>query len=203
MKINEILEEGILDTIKQVGAGIKGLAQTKSLSGARAYRKQAMGMQLTQELVRKAFDDWNIYRGKTGQIDIIPWAKEYFENPNIAIQPGNINNAADVKKFILALVQDYERRQQNDIDNLPTSSAQSPTTSKSSAARAGTVIPNVSVPGFTIINREPIVVRYQKKDYSLNSQGEWQLMTPRGTRAPLIKDSNPTLEKLLDKAAGL
>jgi hypothetical protein len=27
-------------------------------------------------------------------------------------------------------------------------------------------------------------------------------LSARGTRAPLIKDINPTLEKLLDKAAG-
>ena len=203
MKINEILEEGIVDTIRQVGSGIKGLMQTKSLSGARAYSKQALGMQLTQELVRKAFDDWNIYKGKTGQTDIIPWAGEYFENPNIAIQPGNINNPADVKKFILALVQDYERKQQNDVDNLHNTPTQSKVSSTPTASRDGTITPNINVPGFTIVNREPIVVRYQKKDYSLNSQGEWQSMTPRGIRAPLIKDSNPTLEKLLDKVAGL
>lgn len=60
----------------------------------------------------------------------------------------------------------------------------------------------VSIPGFTVIDQDPMVVRYQGKDYALNNQGEWYSMSARGARPPLVKDSNPTLEKMLDKVAG-
>ena len=60
----------------------------------------------------------------------------------------------------------------------------------------------VNVPGFTVINQEPIVIKYQSKDYALNNEGEWYPMSARGARPPLVKDTNPTLEKMLDKVAG-
>jgi hypothetical protein len=196
MKINEIVTEGIWDSIKQIGAGAKGLYQTKSLAGARDASQQATGLQQMHNYVRKAQQDWNVYRGKTGHTDILSWAKNYFDNPNINIQPENINSSADVQKFLTGLVQDYESREiygKEPMDQQPQKTNPSP----------GKVVPNLNVPGFTVVNKEPIVVRYQKKDYALNNRGEWQLLTPRGTKAPLIKDTNPTLEKLLDKAAGL
>jgi len=59
-----------------------------------------------------------------------------------------------------------------------------------------------SIPGFAVIDQDPMVVRYQGKDYALNNEGEWYPMSAKGARPPLVKDTNPALEKMLDKVAG-
>ena len=60
----------------------------------------------------------------------------------------------------------------------------------------------IKVPGFEIVNPDPIMVKYRNADYAINDQGEWYKMGTRGTKAPIVKDVDPTLEKMLDKVAG-
>lgn len=59
-----------------------------------------------------------------------------------------------------------------------------------------------TVQGFKVLDQDPIRIAYKKKEYGLNAQGEWVDLDTRGTKVPLVKDYNPTLEKLLDRASG-
>ena len=49
-----------------------------------------------------------------------------------------------------------------------------------------------------MVSQDPMMIRYQKNDYTLDNNGEW---IRRGTTKP-VKDFDPTLEKLLDRASG-
>jgi hypothetical protein len=60
-----------------------------------------------------------------------------------------------------------------------------------------------TVQGFKVLDQDPIRIAYKKKEYGLNAQGEWVDLDTRGTKVPLVKEYNPTLEKLLDRAAGM
>lgn len=58
------------------------------------------------------------------------------------------------------------------------------------------------VVGFTVMDHDPIRIEYKGVDYTLNNDSEWVTMSGKGTQKPLVKDTNPTLERLLDRAAG-
>jgi len=56
------------------------------------------------------------------------------------------------------------------------------------------------IPGFDVISNDPLIVRYDKIDYTLNDQGEWsKLVQGRREPAPLSQ----SLTRALDKVAGL
>lgn len=56
------------------------------------------------------------------------------------------------------------------------------------------------IAGFDVISNDPLIVRYDKIDYTLNDQGEWsKLVQGRREPAPLSQ----SLTRALDKVAGL
>jgi|688.fasta_scaffold194058_3 hypothetical protein len=182
MKINEILTEGPLDYLK-------GLAKTGSLVGAKAASQQAQGQKEINQFANAVFQKWNNYTGQTGDKDIAAWAEKFFGVNNISIVPGD-DTAASAKLFLTKVSQDYKAGKLIKGD---------PSVARKKEVNVGVA---TRVPGFAIVSKEPIVIRYQKKDYALNNKGEWTAISTRGTKTPLLKDINPTLEKLLDKAAG-
>ena len=179
MKIKELLTEGPLDYVKGFIRGGRPEAQAAS--------QQAQGQKQLDQFADQVFQKWNTYTGETGDKDIVGWARKFFKTPAISYAPGD-DKPASAKLFLTRLSQDYK------------AGKLTPQTQTAKAAVQDG--PATNIPGFTIVNDEPIVVRYQKKDYALNTAGDWIAMSARGTKAPLIKDINPTLEKLLDKAAG-
>jgi len=179
MKINELLTEGPLDYVKGFIKGGRPEAQAAS--------QQAQGQKQLDQFADQVFQKWNTYTGETGDKDIVGWARKFFKTPAISYAPAD-DKPASVKLFFTRLSQDYKAGKLR--PQIQTAK---------SAVQDG---PATNVPGFTVLDQEPIRIEYKKKDYVLNSQGDWVALSARGTRAPLIKDINPTLEKLLDKAAG-
>ena len=56
------------------------------------------------------------------------------------------------------------------------------------------------IPGFDVISNDPLIVRYDKIDYTLNDRGEWsRLVQGRREPAPMSQ----SLTRALDKVAGL
>lgn len=103
-------------------------------------------------------------------------------NSKLVVNPNDVKDTANIKSLF----------------KLP-GGQPAPTTGQ--PATVPTVQP-IAVPGFTIIQQDPIVVQYKKNDYALDQHGEWYKMGAKGTKAPLLKDIDPTLEKTLDRVAG-
>jgi hypothetical protein len=179
MKIKELLTEGPLDYVKGFYKGGR--------AGAQAASQQAAGQKQLDQFSDQVFQKWNTYTGETGDKDVVGWARKFFKTPTITYAPAD-DKPASVKLFFTRLSQDYKAGKLRPQQSGSTASPQQGTPT--------------NVPGFTVLDQEPIRIEYKKKDYVLNSQGDWVALSARGTRAPLIKDINPTLEKLLDKAAG-
>ena len=177
MKIKEVVVEGIWDTIK-------GYAKSGS-AGAKAAQAQARGQKDLNLFLDKVFQKWNEYTASTGDKDIVNWTKRFFKTDKINYMPG-AEDPASQRNFLQKALQDYKR---GAFTQVPLDKE----TKTQGGAPAG-------IPGFTVVNTDPIMIRYRKNDYALNSQGEWYPMG-KGSRAPLVKDSDPTLEKLLDKVA--
>jgi hypothetical protein len=185
MKIKELLTEGPLDYVKGFIKGGRPEAQAAS--------QQAQGQKQLQWYADQVFKMWNTYSGQTGDTDVETWAKNFFKAPNVSYAPAD-EKPASIKNYLTQLSRDYKagNLQQGTVQP----KVQSPVKTLSPKATA-------SQQGFTVVNREPIIVRYLKKDYGLNGRGEWYQLGSRGSKAPLIKDVDPTLEKMLDKAAEL
>lgn len=184
MKIKELIQEGMLDTVKGYYQGGR--------AGAQAARAQAQGNKQLEWYADQLFNMWNNYSGQTGDKDVESWAKKFFKVPNVEYAPAD-QTPASVKQYLTQLSKDYKagKLQHGAVSQKP----QATVKTMSPKASAGQQ-------GFVVVNQDPILVRYQKKEYGLNQRGEWYQVGSRGTRAPLIKDIDPTLEKMLDKAAG-
>jgi len=85
---------------------------------------------------------------------------------------------------------------------LTTTTPAEPVTTPQSSVSSVSELPQAKVSGFEVLDQDPIRIRYNKAEYTLNNNAEWIQMGTKGTKQPLIKDINPTLEKLLDRAAG-
>jgi hypothetical protein len=193
MKINEIVNEGFLDNLKKQAATAKGYIQG-GRAGAQAAAGQAQGKQDIEQFSSAVFQKWNQYTGQTNDTDVETWAKNFFHAPNISYSPAD-SSPASIKLFLTKVSQDYK------AGRLVQQPASSSTAGATTGAPAQPKKPatQTSVPGFIVINKEPITIRYKGKDYGLNKKGEWVDIAARGTNVPPV---NPTLEKLLDKAAG-
>jgi hypothetical protein len=179
MKINEILTEGLWDYAKGF---VKG-----GRAGAQAAAGQAQGQKEMDQFTNAVFQKWNQYTGQTKDTDVETWAKKFFHAPNLTYSPAD-SSAASVKLFLNKLSQDYKAGRLIQQPATPSSARD--------VAKNG---PAAGLPGFTVVNKEPITIRYKGKDYGLNKKGEWVDIAARGTNVPPV---SPTLEKLLDKAAG-
>jgi len=143
MKIKEITEsqlnEGVLDFIGRVGAGLRG-----SIAGAQAampttptnafrtvgniggglikgaqtgYQTaaaQQLGKQQLTQQVQNVFKSWNTYYGQTKDPNILNWATRFFKksigrNSELKRTLPNITNSLAVKNWITQVLQKYQQ----------------------------------------------------------------------------------------------
>jgi len=102
MKINEVINEGILD-------GIKGYIQG-GRPGAEAAQQQAQGSKELNQFVDIVFRKWNEYAVQTGRNtvdDALAWANRFFKTNKITYKPGDAKPAS-IKLFLTKATQDYK-----------------------------------------------------------------------------------------------
>lgn len=141
--------------------------------------KVEKGLELLRWYQNEIYNSWKKYSNKTGDTDIKSWAEKFFKD-TFDIEPLG-DSTSEQKEYLSKLLKTHllDRGSKSKIDVRPQ-----------------------DISGFEVISQEPIVIRYNKKDYALTKDGEWQKVGARGAMAPLVKDTDPSLEKLLDKVAG-
>ena len=194
MKINEVIQEGIINTVKGFIPG----------TAARAVKKSTKQQNtVISNVVKNLLQQWGVVQANLQKSNQTPTPQqvaqwfEKFAGTQVSSAPAN-TDASTISNWLTQEVSSYLASKQLGTPE------QTPPTQPTPAqtAPAQTAPATAGVPGFEVISQEPVVVRYKKVDYSLNDEGEWIVMGAKGKLAPLIKDSNPTLEKLLDRAAG-
>jgi hypothetical protein len=116
MKINEIINEGIWDTIKAGAAGIKGAVRGGVAGAKSAYQAQQTAQQQQQgakdvnQYANEVIRAWNEYTGGTGDKDVKFWASRFFD-ANLADFPlttVDLNNPTKVRNFLNSVVKVYK-----------------------------------------------------------------------------------------------
>lgn len=180
MKINEVITEGALDYAK------------KFIPGTDA-NKERPGQKSTNELVKKAYQDWKLFVGKTGRNDLAAWATQYFADeegnaPKLPTLPTDLSSA-NVLPYLTTLTQDFEYAEQT---------GQPPVADPSDVtAPAPVTAPKDKV---QIIQSNPTIVKFDKKQYTIGDNGQWVPVGQRGSKAPPIQSA---LSTLFDKALGI
>ena len=116
MKINEVIQEGIWDTIKAGAAGIKGAVQGGVAGAKSAYQTsqeksaQQQGAADVNQYANEVIRAWNEYTGGTGDKDVKFWASRFFD-ANLADFPlttADLNNPTKVRNFLNSVVKVYK-----------------------------------------------------------------------------------------------
>ena len=116
MKINEVIQEGIWDTIKAGAAGIKGAVQGGVAGAKSAYQTsqeksaQQQGAADVNQYANEVIRAWNEYTGRTGDKDVKFWASRFFD-ANLADFPlttADLNNPTKVRNFLNSVVKVYK-----------------------------------------------------------------------------------------------
>ena len=116
MKINEVIQEGIWDTIKAGAAGIKGAVQGGVAGAKSAYQAQQTAQQQQQgakdvnQYANEVIRAWNEYTGGTGDKDVKFWSSRFFD-ANLADFPltlVDLNNPTKVRNFLNSVVKVYK-----------------------------------------------------------------------------------------------
>ena len=116
MKINEVINEGIWDTIKAGAAGIKGAVQGGVTGAKSAYQAQQTAQQQQQgakdvnQYANEVIRAWNEYTGGTGQTDVKAWASQFFD-ANLAdfpITTADLNDPNKVRNFLISVVKAHK-----------------------------------------------------------------------------------------------
>lgn len=182
MKINEVITEGVLDYAK------------KFIPGTDANRER-VGQKSTNELVKKAYNDWKLFVGKTGSTDLAAWATQYFADeegnaPKLPTLPTDLSST-NVLSYLTKLTQDSEYIERT---------GQPPVTDPgdvTAPAPAPVTAPKDKV---QIISSNPTIVKFDKKQYTISDNGQWVPVGQRGSKAPPIQSA---LSTLFDKALGI
>lgn len=185
MKINEILNEGIFDTLK-------GLA-TGGIAGAQAASAQAQGQKEIQQFANAAFQKWNQYTGSTGDTNVVNWATKFFNGNVSDIAAPKDASANAIKAYITDVSKAFKAKQlppltpkeKKAVVDQPPQQNQQPTQSASSGApsMAGRYGKKPQQPqayqsplGITVRQAtDPIIMDYKGKPFMLNNRGEWAL----------------------------
>lgn len=181
MKINEVtskpLNEGPLDALKQVGAGLKGAYQGVKAGGVggvglgnvrggyAAGVAQQQGQQQTQNAANIMFQKWNTYAGQSGETNPQNWTAKYMDTTVDKLPAGPTNASPNAVKQWLVQVEQAWRRGDFEKDAQPAAGAQQD--QQPQQTQRG------PAPGVSIVSQEPIIIKYQGKDYGLNDQGQW------------------------------
>lgn len=120
MKINEIITEGVWDTIKAGAAGVKGAVQG-GVAGAKSAFKtaqqaaqeksaQQQGATDVNNYAKEVIRAWNEYTGGTGQTDVKAWASKFFD-ANLAdfpITTADLKDPNKVRDFLVGVVKQHK-----------------------------------------------------------------------------------------------
>ena len=176
MKINEVtqLNEGPLDFVKKVGAGAKGLAQG-GFAGAKAgYQTKGAQLQqkdLTKRVASNVIQQWGAQaqniQTSTGQPptpeDVVQWFSQLMGGSQPASSPASVNPAA-VNQWLNKEIAGYMAKkalgQQQPVQQEP-------------AQQQQPVQQTPPAQGVSLVSKEPVIIKYQGKDYGLNDQGQW------------------------------
>ena len=102
MKIKELVQESIWDTMKGYAQGGK--------TGAQAAQQQAAGQKELTQFVDIVFRKWNEYAAQTGRKtadDALAWANKFYKTDKITYKPGD-DKPASIKLFLTKATQDYK-----------------------------------------------------------------------------------------------
>ena len=116
MKINEIIQEGIWDTIKAGAAGLKGAVQGGVAGAKSAYQTQQTAQQQQQgaadvnQYANEVIRAWNEYTGGTGDKDVKFWASRFFDAnlTDFPLTTADLNNPTKVRNFLNSVVKVYK-----------------------------------------------------------------------------------------------
>lgn len=116
MKINEIIQEGIWDTIKAGAAGLKGAVQGGVAGAKSAYQtaqtaqQQQAGAKEINQYANEVIRAWNEYTGGTGDKDVKFWASRFFDAnlTDFPLTTADLNNPTKVRNFLNSVVRVYK-----------------------------------------------------------------------------------------------
>ena len=116
MKINEIVNEGIIDTAKQAWAGAKGAFKggvagaRQGIQTAKDKAQQQQGAADVNNYAKEVIRAWNEYTGGTGQTDVKNWASRFFD-ANLAdfpITTADLKDPNKVRDFLVSIVKAHK-----------------------------------------------------------------------------------------------
>jgi hypothetical protein len=161
MKINEVINEGIWDTIKAGAAGIKGAVQGGVAGAKSAYQTsqeksaQQQGAADVNQYANEVIRAWNEYTGGTGDKDVKFWASRFFD-ANLADFPltlVDLNNPTKVRNFLNSVVKVYKSGMLKPVTTrkgkpyyTPTAMAAAPTVNPASKAKPTKTMPSGEPP---------------------------------------------------------
>lgn len=116
MKINEVIQEGIWDTIKAGAAGVAGavkggIAGAKSaVQAQKTAQQKQQGAKDVDQYANEVIRAWNEYTGGTGDRDVKFWASRFFDaNLNeYPLTTADLNNPTKVRNFLISVVKGYK-----------------------------------------------------------------------------------------------
>lgn len=116
MKINEIIQEGIWDTIKTGAAGVAGavkggIAGAKSaVQAQKTAQQQQQGAKDVEQYANEVIRAWNEYTGGTGDRDVKFWASRFFDAnlSDFPLTTTDLNDPAKVRNFLNNVVKVYK-----------------------------------------------------------------------------------------------
>lgn len=157
MKINEIIQEGIWDTIKASAAGIKGAVQGGVAGAKSAYQaqqtaqQQRAGAKDVSQYANEVIRAWNEYTGGTGDKDVKFWASRFFDAnlTDFPLTATDLNNPTKVRNFLTSVVKVYKSGMLKPVTTrkgkpyyTPTAMQAAPTKPKQTNVKASTVRPS-------------------------------------------------------------
>lgn len=191
MKIDEImLEEGVFD---KLAAGVAG-----AKAGLQAGTDEREGTARQQEVAREFINRWNQAVAQSPNIATPDSLKQFMHSSTRASgitvpePPATINNASVAQYITKVIGQSMAARR------LGLKPAEEPAASPTGAevpadAKAAPAAPELT-PGFTMVDDDPVTVKYKKQDYARNDQGYWAPLS-----APTKPITDSATAKMFDK----
>lgn len=192
MKINEIeLQEGVFD---KLGAGLAG-----AKAGLQAGADERQGTAQQQEVAREFINRWNQAVAQDPNIATPDSLKQFMHSSTrasgitIPEPPATINNAS-VAQYITKVIGQSMAARRLGLKPAEQPGAAAPVDATAPAdAKAAPATPELT-PGFTMVDNDPVTIKYKKQDYARNDEGYW---APLSTPTKPITDS--ATAKMFDK----
>lgn len=218
MKINEVVNEGIWDTVKQVGAGIAGAAGAlKSGSspvagakiGAAASAASTKQKDLINRVTTKAVADWAKFAqnkkvsGTPATVaDAEQWFTTYTGGVSKPKTPPAGTSPVQMQQWLSKEVAGYmaNKAAGTSAPQQPTQQTQQPTGQQPAAQPKPIEAGNKTRAGTEVIKPEPLTLKYKNQNYVRGGErGEW---TRFGSTKPLPATEQAFLDSEEDELTG-